>query len=194
MIDLVVAAKSVNTVVNVVEGGTLESTLADLGLAAAKDALSKVTYAEDKRAQVWSAVNHLEQAESALRTTIQTRGNRLMYVNRPGLEEDLIQKRRYMLGLMAVCYRYLGERALTERTLSTIPGADEGFGARMEEKHWTIFTTNIVSPAFWRDVYRSDGGEVYRRYTYDIPTFSRSLMATWGSGHRDRLRFSGFPD
>jgi hypothetical protein len=192
MIDLVLAAESVNTIVGVVEGGALESTLADVGLVAAKDALSKVPHAEDKRAQVWSAVNHLEEAESALRNTIKTRGNRLMFVNQLGLEV-MIEKRRYILGLMAVCYRYLGERALTERTLSTIPGADEGYAARLSNNWEAIF--NVISPPWWKDAY----GEPYKAWTediykYNIPAFSRSLMATWGSGPLDLLRFPGLPN
>jgi hypothetical protein len=191
MIDLVLAAESVNKLFEFVEGGALESTLADLGLVAAKDALSKVPHAEDKRAQVWSAVNHLEEAESGLRRTIQTRGNRLMFVNQPGFRE-MIDKRRYILGLMAVCYRYLGERALTERTLSTIPGADEGYDVRLEENYEMLL--NFISPAFWKAGYQSNWGETEGRYKYDIPSFSRSLLATWGDDQRDLLRFPGLPD
>jgi hypothetical protein len=201
MIDLVVAARSVNTIGSVVEGGALESTLADLGLAAAKDALSKVSYAEDKRAQVWSAVNHLEEAESALRTTIKTRGNRLMWVNQPSLLV-MIYKRQYILGLMAVCYRYLGEKALTERTLSTIPGAGEGYVVRLKEaKDLDVMRgyANIVLPFYWKAMFQKETEEAWKpgrqgRYSYDIPSFNRSLRATWSSGPRDLLTFPGFPD
>jgi hypothetical protein len=199
MIDLVLAAESVNTIVELVEGGALESTLADLGLIAAKDALSKVPHAEDKRAQVWSAVNHLEEADSVLRTTLQTRGKRLANLNEVGLQQ-MIEKRRYLIGLMAVCYRYLGERALTERALSAIPGADEGCDALIYRTDWEIkdfritdafVLGNFISPAFYKSLF---GGEALGTYDYDIPSFSRSLMATWGSGPPDLLRFPGLPD
>jgi hypothetical protein len=205
MIDLVVAARSANTIANVVAGGALESTLAALGLAAAKDALSKVSHAEDKRAQVWSAVNHLEEAESVLRTTIQTRGYRLMWVDQPGLLL-MIYKRRYILGLMAVCYRYLGEKTLAERTLSTIPGADEGYEVRITDPNdWRdVLNTGVqvYSPLAWKGMLQEESpyrmglfkGDWTGRYWYHVPSFSRSLRATWSSGPRDLLTFPGLPD
>jgi hypothetical protein len=66
MISLVAAAKSANSIVSFVEGGALASAFAGIGIQLAKDALSKASHAKDKRAQVWSAINHLESAESAL--------------------------------------------------------------------------------------------------------------------------------
>jgi len=202
MMDLVATVKTARSIANAVEGGAIESTLADLGLQAAKDALSNVSYAEDKKAQVESAVNHLQGAEAALRTTIQTRGNRLMWVNQPRLLV-MIYKRQYVLGLMAVCYRYLGEKALTERTLSTIPGADEGYRDRILEdptnwKDWLNTGMQGYSPLFWKamsqEEYRTPVWSGGGRYWYNIPSFSRSLMATWGSDQRDLLGFPGLSD
>lgn len=133
MIDLVATVKTARSIANAVEGGAVENTFANLGLQAAKDALSKVSYAQAKSKQVWSAVNNLEAAEAALKDTIQNRGTRLLYSNVNALF-NAIFKRAYILGLMAVCYRYLGERALTERTLSIIPDVDEGLAAIFERR------------------------------------------------------------
>jgi hypothetical protein len=213
MIDLVATVKTARSIANAIEGGAIESTFADLGLRAAKDALSKVLYAEDKSQQVWSAVNHLEAAEAALRDTLQKRGKRLLYSNMGALWEA-IDKRRYILGLMAVCYRYLGERALTERTLSMIPHADEGYQAISDRRWVPPALANLVSPSMWTDVgkdmWRSEAAERTARrmgasqeavaragrialfnqqYTYDIPSFSRSLTATWRNSPRDLLNF-----
>jgi hypothetical protein len=58
--DLGVAAKAAGTVVRFVEGGPLAEALAELNMNAALSALNKAKTAEDKRAQVWSAVNHLK--------------------------------------------------------------------------------------------------------------------------------------
>jgi hypothetical protein len=154
MIDLVATVKTVRSIANAVEGGAVESTFADLGLQAAKDALSKVSYAQDKSQQVWSAVNHLEAAEAALRDIVQKRGARLLYSNLAALWEA-IDKRRYILGLMAVCYRYLGERALTERMLSMIPDADQGYEAIYDRRALPAFLVNLLSPGLWASVGKS---------------------------------------
>jgi hypothetical protein len=217
MIDLVATVKTARSIANAVEGGAIESTFADLGLQAAKDALSKVPYAEDKEAQVRSAVTHLEGAEAALRTTIQNRGTRLLYSNINALAHAMF-KRVYILGLMAVCYRYLGERALTERTLSMTLDAKLEYAVKYIRGQPLAALPNLLSPLNWagvvKDVWHQSRAESEARraarragaskeaedeaarlagepypYSYNVASFSRSLTATWTESPGDLLNF-----
>ena len=113
--DLVVAAKTARTVVKFVEGGPLGDALTELNMTAAATALRKAGDAEDKRAQVWSAVNHLESAEAAIEKQLQRK--RLAALN-PQRFGKVMSKYQFIKGLMAICYRYLDEEALAEQALA----------------------------------------------------------------------------
>lgn len=63
---LVSALKAARSVVEFVEGGGLEQAIAEIDVRAALAAVAKASMANDPRSQVWSAVNHLEEAEQVL--------------------------------------------------------------------------------------------------------------------------------
>jgi hypothetical protein len=158
--DLIAIAGSARTIANFVEVGGLSNTVAELGIQAAEDALSKVHHAEDKRSQVWSAVNHLEAAQVAVRDTLR-RNDTVLFHLLPIKHDELRQKRAYIFGLQAICYRYLGEKELTDRALSAIDHiyADifnvEGSA---DKKRWqTIRNVALLySPLSWVDLERAE--------------------------------------
>jgi len=178
--ELLTAVQGARAIANFVEGGPLANALADLGIAAARSAMSKALYAEDKRAQVWSAVNHLEQAEAALDSTLKKYGGVLM-ATRFTKAASLENKHRYVLALMAICYRYLGEKDLTDRTCRSI----QAVGVPMKWYHWgALPVTACLLLAHYADqeLISRPG-----RYLYDDDTFVRRLNASWEEGPRELL-------
>jgi hypothetical protein len=115
MIDVLAVLKGAKALADFVEGGPLANALADVGLQAAGDALRKVPHARAADAQVWSAVNHLEEALAAVEGIFARRG-RLLVLGRMVHADNLLEKRDYILSLMAVCYRYLGEDELARQS------------------------------------------------------------------------------
>jgi hypothetical protein len=114
MIELVSALKSARSLRNFIEDGGLEQAVGSIDVSAAVDAIRKMHTAKDPRAQIWSAVNHLEGAEQAYRKA----ANRwqLRYFN--SYESTfMFGKVRYVLCLQGACYRYLGEDALCRAAL-----------------------------------------------------------------------------
>lgn len=73
--------------------------------------------AVDKRSQVRSAVNHLEGALAALDFKVQGGRGKAQFAVRPQNWELLSTKRQYVLALMAICYRYLGEEDLAQQAV-----------------------------------------------------------------------------
>jgi hypothetical protein len=71
---------------------------------------------------VWSAVNHLEEADAATKLILQRWRGSIRYTA-PTRAEDLMQKRSYILCLLAACYKYLGEDKLTEQALDEAEAA-----------------------------------------------------------------------
>jgi hypothetical protein len=99
----------------------------------------------------------------------------------------MIITQRYVLGLMAICYRYLGERALVERTCSMIPKAGEGLEERLTIDGGYGILTNYLSPSFYKQwlgyglgYARDENSEPpYEKYAYDITAFRTNLERTW---------------
>jgi len=116
--DLILAAKAAQTAVRFVEGGPLAAALAELNLNAALNAMQKSGRAVDQRAQVWSAVNHLEGAEAALGSKLKRWGGIPFAGVRASRYERTLEEYRYICGLLAICYRYLGEETLAQESLS----------------------------------------------------------------------------
>jgi len=196
MINPVAAVSSVSTIVKFIEGDDLERTLADINLLAAKNALSKIPYTKDKGALVWSAVNHLAGAETTLRTTLLARKERFRWINEVGLDL-MLTKRTYILALAAICYRYLGKKALSEQTLAMIKTSHKGelacdmpFDSR----------PTYVSPFAWKHVFIAaikaremdfEEGLDYEEseYSFDKSVFRNNLRRSWSGGERDLLSF-----
>jgi tetratricopeptide (TPR) repeat protein len=114
MLDVITALRAARSVQQFVEAGGLEDAVASIDVKAAQEALRKVNMARDPRAQVWSAVNHLEGAEEAARRAAMNW--RLHYFNE--LSGEVADERHvYVLALLAICYKYLGEFQLCDDAL-----------------------------------------------------------------------------
>lgn len=118
MEPLAIVVKTAGTAVRFVEGGPLADALAELNLAAARSALVNAERAVDKRGQVWSAINHLEGALAALNSKVQGGRGKAHFVARPHNWYLLSTKRQYVLALIAICYRYLGEENLAQHAVN----------------------------------------------------------------------------
>ena len=125
-VELTVALQVAGSAYQFVEGGGLAEALAELNLDSAITALDKAGSARDKPAQVWSAVNHLEGAESALASKVTGGRGTAQWILRAHNWELLQIKRAFVLALMAVCYRYLGEEELAQRTIGLGRAVAEG--------------------------------------------------------------------
>jgi hypothetical protein len=147
MVDIIAAIKMGKSLADFVEGGPLASALSDIGLRAATNALDKIPHSRAPAPHVWSAVNHLEGAEAALAGTLERHGQKMLWGRSVRLQH-LEYKRQYVLCLMAVCYRYLGEHPL----------ADRAFHAAREGSEWmpgpgsTVIAwgvAQLVNPMNW---------------------------------------------
>jgi len=150
--DIVVAAKAAGTVVRFVEGGPLAEALAELNVKAALSALNKAKTAEDRRAQVWSAVNHLEGAQAALDSKIFGARGKAQLAFRVANWYMLMNKRKYVLALMSICYRYLGEETLAQQALELVRAETEPY----DVAGWGIYllghtaaVINVIGTVRW---------------------------------------------
>jgi hypothetical protein len=210
--DLFATAGSARAIAKFVEGGGLSNAVADLGIEAAEDALSKVNHADDKRSQVWSAVNHLESAQVAAKDAFQ-RGKMVLFYLRSLKGMEVLTKRAYIFGLQAICYRYLGEKELMDRALS---GIDYIYDVEVEEFDWKNRSPLVGGPAVvgfflspfnWADFARVEwqgrrgtlppyekGWLGYTGNPYEGPgrftvALRRRLNATWQEAPRDLVSF-----
>jgi hypothetical protein len=133
-IELLTALKMAGTAARFVEGGPLAEGLAALGLSAALTSMDKAATADDKRSQIWSAINHLESAQAALESKLLGPRGKTQAMLRGGNFLVLKMKRQYVLALMAICYRYLGEEDLAQQAIERgryNPHHDLGLGVKV---------------------------------------------------------------
>ena len=114
MLDLAATLKAAGTLKRFIEDGGLEEVTGSIGVAAAHEAVRKARHAQDPRSQVWSAINHLEEAEQSYQRMSKRRN--LYYFNEAKYVDSLERLRSVRL-LIAACYRYLGEPRLCEEAL-----------------------------------------------------------------------------
>lgn len=96
--------------------GEIVEVMTDAELSAAREAMEKASTAVDKRAQVWSAINHLEAAHHRLKRLYH---GKTSYSPPTDLYRmRIVYKDQCILCLMAVCYRALDEVELCRRTLT----------------------------------------------------------------------------
>ncbi len=150
--DVIQALAYGKRVSDFVEGGQLAAAMADAGLQAGVDALKTLPMVNDKQAQVWSAVNHLQFAEGAVRQSITTRTSLKQHARRLAMGA-LVDRREYVLCLLAVCYRYLGEPTLFEQAMRQARTAREVLD--MSEARLTATgLLNMANPVTWVDLFR----------------------------------------
>jgi hypothetical protein len=121
-VDLIVVMRAAQSLSSFLDGPMFLDAVADVGMHASRASLARAASARDRRAQVWSAVNHLEEADAAIRLILQRWRGSIRYTA-PTRAEDLMQKRSYILCLLAACYKYLGEDKLTEQALDEAEAA-----------------------------------------------------------------------
>lgn len=102
-----------------VDGDSLVTILADIDLDAASSAVRKASLAEDRRNQLWSAINHLEQREAKLLKLCDGRARLFL---RPIQWYEISDQVRYNRCLMALIYAYLDERDLAKDAVDGIEG------------------------------------------------------------------------
>lgn len=169
-VDLVQSLQGAKQLSDFVDGGGLAEAVADIGVQAALDALKKLPQARDKRAQVWSAVNHLEHAEAAARTYLETRTEAKRFLRMTKLA-TMSDKRTYLLCLMAIGYTYLGERDLAERALRD---AEDDPRAVHPAYASAAFVVNLANPiSLFEMLYDPHGGD----YWISVPSFRAELRA-----------------
>jgi hypothetical protein len=168
MESLAIVVKASGTAVRFVEGGPLAEALAELNLTAARTALLKAYNAVDKRAQVWSAVNHLEGAVAALDSKLRGGRGKAQYFIRPNNWSLLTTKRSYTLALMAICYRYLNEEELAQRAVAMGRAAEDLWqgGAPEGMSLWSALPTLVTAIVNPVDVVRREEGELKYRVNW----------------------------
>lgn len=118
VIELFRAAKSIRDLANLIDGGNISSSLGDVEMAAARTAFDAVSRTVDKRAQVWTCIGHLSSAQHAFEHFIRNRPPGNVTITRSSRESDANVKRRFILVLKAVCYKYLDESVLCHEALN----------------------------------------------------------------------------
>jgi hypothetical protein len=180
MVELLASVQDARSVANFVEAGELAEALANLRTKGASDEPNKTSYSEDNKTQVQAALTHLEAVESALSKTLKKYGS-VLQTFRPARCDFLVDKRRYVLALMALCYRYLGDKELTERACTEIATteAPQGWypGASYLHTHHSAsgFSDLLALP----DLYWQVKVNKWEKYQYDRSDFIACLRATW---------------
>ena len=146
---LLTAARTVSSLVDYARNGSFSDLLADCGLEAARDALTKADMAQDPTAQIWSAINHLEAAHAALEKSYKGRMN--FFSSLATWTDCILQsdKDRLVLCIMAACYKIVGEDALCLRCLDK---AEQAHLRDEQEPGLTLLTLGIpqmFNPRVW---------------------------------------------
>lgn len=110
---LLTAAKTAKTLQSFIDSGGMAVLLAEIHIDAARNSLSKATLANDKRGQVFNAVGQLEVAYCALEIAVKSYTG-IQYLSPPALSKvmEAEKQARYVLCIMACCYKYLNEERL----------------------------------------------------------------------------------
>ena len=109
IIGLLHAAKDIHELYKLIEGGDVAASLGDIEMSAARDAFSAVPYSVDKRGQVWTCIGHLTTAQHAYEHFLRSKRPRNVSWTRHKQHRDANVKRRFVLVLKVVCYKYLNE-------------------------------------------------------------------------------------
>jgi hypothetical protein len=117
MAHLLATVKGLQSLLKFIDGGDVAATLGDIEMAAARDAFKAVPQANNKLAQIRECITHLSSAQHAYEQFICTRSVGVMTVVRVSRESDVNVKRRFVLVLKAICYKYVGEERLCREAL-----------------------------------------------------------------------------
>ena len=117
MAHLLASVKGLQSLLKFIDSGDVATTLGDIEMAAARDAFNAVPRANDKLAQIRECITHLSSAQHAYEQFICSRPVGVMTLTRANRESDANVKRRFVLVLKAICYKYVGEERLCRETL-----------------------------------------------------------------------------
>ena len=155
-VDLIAGLRAAQSLSKFLDGPVFLDAIAEVGIQTAHTSLKRASLARDRPAQIWSVVNHLEQADVALRLRLTKFGGAIR-ITAPNLTMGLTNKRRYVLCLLAACYRYLHEDELAMQALNEAP--EEWLAVRTNPLNLRdVFSRDMPKDdAFWIDVqeYRS---------------------------------------
>jgi hypothetical protein len=116
--DIISVADNVKKLEHFIEGdlpGILNS-FAEVEYKAAADALQNISLAKNRKGMVMLAVGHLQSAHASYQKLAEPSGFKDMA--KMATRMAVVHKDLFTLTLMAVCYRYLGEARLMEKTLA----------------------------------------------------------------------------
>jgi len=111
-------AKNLKSLKDFIEDGELAHFIGDIELKAAKEALSKVKIANDKDAQTWQAISHLESSLHYFQSLYLGKNTSTPVVYQAVKRNLYARKSKWTLFLMAVCYKSLEEKKLLKKTIS----------------------------------------------------------------------------
>lgn len=142
--NLLALAQNAQKLYQAITTGEIAEMLTDNDLAAARDAFRKVQLAEDREAQIWSAVNHLESAHSKLLSLCHNKRAYISSTNQ--FLRRMEEKDRYVLCVMACCYFVLQEKKLCLETLEMAEAIPE------RGRKPAPLIVEAVNPLFWREM------------------------------------------
>ncbi len=117
--NIIRVADNVKKLEHFIEGDLpgILNTFAEVEYKAAADALQNITLAKNRKGMVWQAIGHLQSAHASYQK-LHAAPAGLKDMAKMATRMAAIHKDLFTLSLMAVCYRYLGEAKLMERTLA----------------------------------------------------------------------------
>lgn len=159
---ILTAVEAYTSLVDFITRGKLEmilSSIGDVELLAARDALAKEDSSNKKKAPVRSAVTHLESAHVAYRSLYEDRSTAFRHAS----FVLAIHKDCYTMSMMAECYLYLKENR------RAIEAADDAYRARKYYEEYKEWATKD-----------GKGGQTGNLSTFDSGVFTTALNpAEW---------------
>lgn len=169
--QLLAAIKTAKALEEFIRKGELADVISDVELASAKTALEKSKIANNPNAQVWSAINHLETAHQALLKSYKGKGTFYDMMATRFKMDIAAKKDRWVLTLMAICYKFLGELELCKSAI------EETKHAHTEDEvapviSYILTVPQILDPRVWMLNYAGD----------DIPYISEDDLKSMLAG------------
>jgi hypothetical protein len=169
--------KNIRTIIRLKEyvfTGEIIDVITDAELAAAREAFEKTKTASDKRAQVWSAINHLEAAHHRLKPiyygkTSYSAGTILYRIR-------MMYKDQYTLCLMAVGYVAVGEQELCRRALAESKDAPKHHDYMWHKAAFMLFLTPNMLPEYAIAIKNLVTGESIPEEGIDVGPFEAALL------------------
>lgn len=167
--DLVETLRNSGSLTRFLEGDSFVQLLAKVGVKAALNAFGKVEYVKDKKSQMWSVINHLEDAEAAIPSDIHKTSKNLKEWFIPIRADNRIGQKKYIQCVMALCYLYLDDQPAARNML--MKAKREGwYGDRVDGKTNKLeemvdnslilgiaqVVTQVINPLTWIDIFLSN--------------------------------------